>query len=149
MLNVSIANATRYVRVSWGFFIHLLILRNYLQIDLLSWKTRQQGTVWMLSDCTVNQSFLFSFCQERVTLKWIRLKCNYIPLAECWINPLCLSLISDSDKSPDMPKRRDRSWTLFLHIWGRPWVWLKVQVTQTVSVLPLWVCLCFPSVFEL
>lgn len=69
------------------------------------------------------------------------LKCNWIHLTEWWTSTLCLSLISKSDKSSDMSKKRgDRGWTLFFHIWGHLFVWLKVQGTHTVSVLPLWVC---------
>lgn len=87
------------------------------------------------------------YCQGRVTLKLMGLKYNLIPLTQWWASTLWS--ISLSDKSLDMSKRQDRSWTLFLHIWARHCLWLKVQVTQTVSVLPLWVCLCSSSVSQL
>lgn len=72
-------------------------------------------------------------------------KCNWILCPNSEHSPQSAGVIKAKTKS----KRWDRNWTLFLHIWGHPCIWLKVHVTQTVSVLPLWVCLCFPSVSEL
>lgn len=66
--------------------------------------------------------------------------CDWITLCEL-LNKRTLSSVNRNSTSSDMLKRWDRSRTLFLHIWGRPWVRFKVQVTQTVSVLPHWVSL--------
>lgn len=85
----------------------------------------------MLLFLRVSLSFNASTCTKGLEMTWF--------VVSQWGH----SSISHSDKSSDLWKRWDRSWTLFLHMRGHPWVWLKVQSMHTAGGLPVWVHLAF------